>query len=73
MVRLVVVILYDRTSHVYDAVELRSRDDKTSSSSEAEYEVPSTGNMDTKPRIRKPDAVKLQANPAYQVTNYNKP
>ena len=66
-------MLYDRTGNVYDAVELRSKDDKPFSSSDAEYEIPSTGSMDAKPKGGKVDAVKLQANPAYQVTNYNKP
>ena len=64
--------MYDRPGHVYDAVELRSKDDKMFSSSDAEYEIPSNGSMDAKPK-GEADAVKLQANPAYQVTNYNKP
>jgi len=53
-------------------VELKSRTDKRPfSSTEAEYEMPSTGNMDAKPI--EADSVQLQANPAYKVTNYNRP
>ncbi|XP_065904489.1 receptor-type tyrosine-protein phosphatase dep-1-like [Dysidea avara] len=61
------------TDHEYDNVELKSKDNRTFSSSEAEYEIPSTGSIDTKPRGRKADFVKIQANPAYRVTNYNRP
>jgi len=70
-----VVILHavDRTAHVYDAMELQSKADKSLPISEAECEIPSLCKVDTKPRIRKSDAIKLQANPAYRVAKYNKP
>ena len=86
VIKLVIVILYDRASQVHEAVEMQSRNDKTLSSfkplsviedksinPEPEYALPSitTSSVDIRPRIRNlADDVKLQKNPSYQV---NKP